>query len=236
LVCTAKCELIYLMEFSSISPFFPSIIRGLYTTVLLTVISSVFGSAIGLFLFIVLIRKAADFPFLLATAFVEVVRAVPPLVWLIWAYFVLPIAVGVRLDGFLCAAIVFSIIYGAFAADIFRGARASVPTGIIESALAIGMSDRQLKRHVLGTEVLRRSFAALNAQTIGMLKMTSLASVIAVPELTYAFQLIVTQRPLPLEVYSAMAVAYCALIFPLVFFLRRLEASSLLVQEPKSYA
>lgn len=170
------------------------------------------------------------------TGFVELVRAVPPLVWLVWIYFALPLILDVTLDALTSALIVFIFYYAAFAADIFRGAIAAIPISTIEAGLAIGMTEKTVRYRVTLTEIMRRSFASLNAQTIGLLKMSSLASIIAVPELTYSFQIILIKRPLPYEVYTGMALAYIMLIFPTVWFLRWIEGKPAFQLNPVSNA
>lgn len=224
------------MNLSILEPFVSSIVNGLKVTLYLTMVSVILGTVFGMALSTCLDKSRSTFLRYPATVFVEVVRAVPPLVWLIWVYFVLPLLINVRLDATFSAGIVFTVIYAAFSADVFRGARDAIPRGTTESALALGMDDQQIHRRVIITEIIRRSFPALNGQAVGLLKMSSLASVIAVPELTYAFQIIISRRPIPFEVYTGMALAYCAVIFPLVWLLRYIEAQEHFTLEPKSHA
>lgn len=222
--------------YATLLPFWDSIARGLIYTILLTVIPTVVGSALGVLLAMLLATGRHSPAFWLVTALVEVIRGVPPLVWLVWVYFALPILLDIRFDALTAALLVFTAIYAAFSADIFRGAIAAIPKSTVDSALALGMTRGVVARRVTLTEVMRRSFAALNGQTVGLLKMSSLASIIAVPELTYSFQLILIRRPAPFEIYTGMAAAYCALVFPTVWFLRRIESSRHFTLNPVSGA
>ncbi len=92
-----------------------------------------------------------------------------------------------------------------------------------------------LLRRITIPEISRRSLPALNALSVGTLKMSSLASVIAVSELTYSAQWIITLRPKTLEVYTAVAVAYVVLIVPLVILLRYIEERPWCALNPVSH-
>lgn len=225
-----------MLNFEALAPFTDSILLGLIYTLVLTIVPTIFGTVIGLLLAPLLNKTKTSASFWLVTSVVEIIRAVPPLVWLVWVYFALPMLLDIRLNALTAALVVFAAYYSAFAADIFRGAIAAIPQATIDSALALGMNSKTLLRRVTLTEIFRRSFAALNGQTIGLLKMSSLASVIAVPELTYSFQIILVKRPLPFEVYTGMALAYILLIFPIVWILRRIEASRSFQLNPVSGA
>lgn len=223
-------------NFEALAPFSDSILTGLIYTALLTIVPTILGTLVGMVLAPALAMPKTRAPFWIVTGFVELVRAVPPLVWLVWIYFALPLMLGITLDALTSALIVFTLLYAAFAADIFRGAIAAIPNSTIEAALAIGMTEKTVLYRVTLSEIMRRSFAALNAQTIGLLKMSSLASIIAVPELTYSFQIILIKKPLPYEVYTGMALAYIALIFPTVWMLRWIEQKPTFQLNPVSNA
>ncbi|MCK6603100.1 MAG: amino acid ABC transporter permease [Bacteroidetes bacterium] len=225
------------MEFSSflaLCEFCDAILLGLGFTIILTIVPTIFGTLIGLAVSPILAADNRKLLFWLFTAIVEVIRAIPPLVWLVWIYFALPIWVGIRLNGLTSSLVVFIAIYGAYAADIFRGAILAIPKTTKESALALGMTNSMVFRRVIFTEVFRRSFPALNGQTIGLIKMSSLASLIAVPELTYSFQLIMLKKPLPFEIYTAMAICYSVLVFPSIFILRKIEDLNSIKLNPSS--
>lgn len=224
------------MNYAVFIPFTESIIEGLMVTLFITVGSTIMGTLLGLVIAPILAAPEKNASFRIMTSLVEIIRAVPPLVWLMWVYFAIPILIDIRLSPLVSAMVVFTLIYAAFAADIFRGAIRAIPKHTIDAALSIGMTPSIMRSRVIFTEIFRRSFPALNGQTIGFLKMSSLASIIAVPELTYAFQIILIKKPLPFEVYTGMALAYCAIIFPSVWLLRKVEKLNFLSLNPVSNA
>jgi polar amino acid transport system permease protein len=222
----------HIWDFSPIWENFDAILDGLRVTFLLTLLSCSIGAVAGLGAAVGLTSKT--WTSRLLTAFVELIRACPPLVMLIWMYYLLPSMTGVGLSPFSTATIVFALTFAAFSADVFRGSIEAIPPQTLESGITLGMSRSTVIRRVLIPEVFRRSFPAVNALVVSTLKMSSLASVIAVNELTYNAALILQLRPRPFEVYTAIAVAYCSVILPIVFFLRWLERQPWLSIHPSS--
>jgi polar amino acid transport system permease protein len=223
----------HVWDFSPVWDHFPVILEGLRVTFLLTLVSCAVGAVVGLVTSIGLTarRSLISVPI---TAVVELVRACPPLVMLIWAYYMLPTLTGVGFSSFATAAFVFAITFAAFSADIFRGSIEAIPPATRDSALALGMTRAMVLRRVVIPEVFRRSFPAVNALVVSTLKMSSLASVIAVGDLMYNASLILALRSRPFEIYTAIAAAYIVVIFPIVFALRWLESRPWSAVFPKS--
>jgi len=218
-------------DFSPVYQYSDAIIDGMVVTLLLTVSSCVVGTALAVPVGIGL-KSSNRIVAASVTVLVEMIRALPPLVLLIWFYYLLPVITGVGISPFATAFVVFAISFAAFAADIFRGSIESISKGTKEAAMALGMTKSTFIRRVILQEVFRRSFPSLNSLAVGTLKMSSLASVIAVNELMYSATLILSERPRPFEVYTAIALAYLCLIVPIVFFFLFLERSKWFVFEP----
>jgi polar amino acid transport system permease protein len=224
----------YTWDFSPIWEYRAVIGDGLVTTLVLTLFSCSLGALLGLLVSLALVSKAKGVR-VVTTVSVEAIRACPPLVLLIWAYYLLPVLTGFALSAMATTAIVFILVFAAFSADVYRGSIETIPRATLDSARSLGMSKKLLSRRVLIPELARRSFPALNALVVSTLKMSSLASVIAVHELTYSAQLILAQRPRPFEIYTATAAAYAVLVIPLVFFLRWAERQPRLSLNPVSH-
>jgi polar amino acid transport system permease protein len=220
-------------DFSPIWQYHDVIIRGLGVTFLITILSSIAGLVIGIVIALLLSSRLKTVS-VVTTVFTEFFRACPPLVLLLMTYYLLPTVTGVGVSSFNTALIVFSLYFAAFSGDILRSNIASIQPGAIRSYAALGLSRSQVVSRFIIPEILRRSFGALNALFISNLKMSSLASVIAVQELTYAGTLILAQRPRPFEIYIAMAAAYIAIIVPLVGLLRLVEQSRYFSYAPRS--
>lgn len=210
------------------------VLSGLATTFILTVISCGTGALGGLLLALGLVSRV-EAAKRSTTILVEAVRACPPLVLLIWAYYLLPTLTGFSFSALTTTIIVFVVVFAAFSADVYRGSIESIPKATLDSARALGMNRKLVARRVLLPELARRSFPALNALIVSTLKMSSLASVIAVHELTYSAHLILIQRPRPFEIYTATAVAYAALVIPVVLVLRWIERQPWCSLNPASH-
>ncbi len=204
-------------------------------TFFLTLVSCALGAMLGLVIAIGLSSQHWSTRHSM-TVVVELIRACPPLVLLIWAYYLMPAMTGIGLSSTSTTIIVFTAIFAAFSADIFRGSIESIPRATLDSGRALGMSKQLLIRRIFVPEVFRRSFPSVNSLIVSTLKMSSLASVIAVQELTYSAQLILAQRPRPFEIYTATAAAYCLVIFPIVFILRWVERQHWCSLNPTSHA
>lgn len=223
----------YTWDFSPVWEHRATIVNGAVTTFTLTILTCGAGTvlAIPTALGLTSARTWLQLP---VTTIVELWRACPPLVLLLWAYYLLPVATGYGFSAYTTAVICFTAIFACFAADIFRGAILSIPRMTFDSGRALGMNRLTLFKRITVPEVFRRSLPALNALSVGTLKMSSLASVISVAELTYSAQWIITLRPKTLEIYTAAAVAYVILIVPLVVLLRYIEESPWCALNPVS--
>lgn len=167
-----------------------------------------------------------------ATAFVEVVRGVPLIVFLLWIYFGLfslpAVSAGLRGLGIErheipAAILAFALCYSAFIGETYRAGIQSVDRGQEEAARALGMNRAQAMRHVVLPQAVRNVLPALGNESIALLKDTSLAMVIAVPELMMVAKQEASRSYRTLEVYSAVAVIYLVLTLILSAGQRHLE-------------
>jgi glutamine transport system permease protein len=156
-------------------------------------------------------------------AYVEAVRAVPLLVLLLWVYYGLPVVAGLRLGAFSAAVLALALSDSAFEAEIFRAGIQSVGRGQEEAADALGLSWAQKMRFVILPQALRRVLPALGNQFVYMLKMSALASVIGLPELTRKANELVVTVYRPLEIYTFLVLEYLVLILIVSAGVRRLE-------------
>ena len=144
--------------------------------------------------------------------YVEVVRAAPVLVLILWVYYGLPVVGGVAIGVFWAGVLALALSDSAFQAEIFRAGIQSVPRGQIEAARAISLTYADTMRFVILPQAIRRILPALGNQFVYMLKMSSLVSVIGMQELTRrANELVVTEYR-PLEIYTVLVLEYLALI------------------------
>jgi polar amino acid transport system permease protein len=159
-----------------------------------------------------------------ASAYVDLFRTLPILVLLVWFYFCVPIILGgFRISGFWSAVIVLSLNLSAFIAEIVRAGINAVPRVFRDDALACGLSPWDTTRFVVLPTVLRVMTPPLVGQYINTIKLSVLASVIAVPELLSRTTDMISQVYRPLEFYTALAVLFLIILLPLTLFSRWLE-------------
>ena len=150
-------------------------------------------------------------------------RGLPSLVVLVWVYFALPILTGVSMTGFQAAVLGLTLSQAAFSAEIFRAGIESIDKGQMEVARVIGMSYVLAMRRIVLPQAIRRMIPPFVNTFAGLLKFTSLASVIAVTELLHVSTNIIQLTFRPLEVYTFSAVLYLAMILPVTWLSRYLE-------------
>ncbi len=146
---------------------------------------------------------------------IEAFRCTPLLVQIVWFYYALPVLLGVQIPAVVAATLVLSLYTAAFYAEIFRGGIVSIEQGQWDAARALGLRPWRVMRQVVLPQAVRRMVPPFLNQSITQLKNTSLVSTIAVPDLLYQGTLITGDTYRPLEVYTAVALIYFALLFPM---------------------
>lgn len=191
---------------------------GLLMTIPLTLISFFLALVIAT---VVALVQFAHIPVLkqLARFYIWVIRGTPVLVQLFVVFYGLP-NLGVLIDPFPAAVLVFSINEGAYCAETIRAALESVPHGQMEAGECVAMSYLQIIWRIILPQALRTAFPTLSNSLIGMVKDTSLAANITVAEMFMQTQRIVARTYEPLVLYIEVGIIY--LIFCTV--LTRLQA------------
>lgn len=158
----------------------------------------------------------------LVRLYVELARNTPLLIQLFFIYFALP-SLGIRMSGLSAALIAMGFFGGAYLTEVLRAGVEAVPKAQIESGLSIGLSRRQLLRHVILPQAGLLSLPALFANYIFLLKETTVVSAVAVPEILYTTK---TYISLYYKTYEMLLVltGICILLFlPLSLLLAVLE-------------
>ncbi len=197
------------------------LLEGAAISVALTIGALIFGLLIGVG--IAMMRLA---PNRLLTGFAHVYcwifRGTPLLVQLLIIYTGLPL-LGIRFSVWEAALIGLSLNEGAYLSEIVRAGIISVPKGQREAALALGLRKRQVFRLVTWPQALRLIIPPLGNSVNGLLKTTSVASVISVDELLRRTQILIQERFLVLELFLVAALYYLAMTTLWDFVQRRLE-------------
>ncbi|KAA0700794.1 amino acid ABC transporter permease [Neorhizobium sp. P12A] len=199
---------------------FPALMRGLWNTLLLGIMSIIIGVPGGLV--ISLIRLYAPKPLqYLAVGYIDILRATPVLVVLILIYYALPF-LGIRLDSWTSAVMAFSIVMAAYSAEVFRSGIESVPRGQFEAAAALGIPFLVTLYKVVLPQALRIVIPPTTSNCISMFKDTSLASTVALPELLKEGQDAQALYANPSPLIGA-AIVYIILLWPMVRLVSLLE-------------
>ena len=187
------------------------LLDGLYYTIALSVTAILISIILGLL--VALPGLASQRPArLLNRVYVELVRAVPILVLILWVYYGLPQVADISISVFWAGVLALAISDSAFQAEIFRAGIQSIDRGQHEAAHSISLSYVDKMRYVILPQAIKRILPALGNQLVYMLKMSSLVSVIGMEELTRrANELVVTEYR-PLEIYTVLVLEYLVLI------------------------
>lgn len=218
----------YRWDFSVLWQYWDLFMYGLWLTVVYTVGSILFGVLIGA---LTCAARLSGWKVLslIARAYQEIFRCSPLLVQLLWFYYAFPLLVGITIDNRVAAMLTLSLYVGAFYAEIMRGGILSIDKGQREAAAAIGMSPWQSMKRIVMPQAFKRMLPAFINQSVIQFKNTSLVSVISVADLAYMAAVVNGQTYRPLESYTAMAVLYIAVLFPLTqvadWIERRMRAS-----------
>lgn len=182
------------------------LIPGLTMTIPLTILSFSIAMVIAI---IAALVQFANVRVLkqIARFYIWVIRGTPLLVQLFVVFYGLP-GVGILLDPFPAAVIVFSINEGAYCAETMRAALEAVPKGQMEAGFCVGMSYLQIIRRIVLPQALRTAFPPLSNSLIAMVKDTSLAANITVMEMFMATQRIVARTYEPLALYCEVGLIY----------------------------
>jgi polar amino acid transport system permease protein len=199
----------------------PYLLQGLWTTLWLSLLVVPLGIAGGLALAIASTQTKRRSVRIAVAVYVDLFRAFPPLVLLILIYFGSPF-LGVEFPKLVAVALGFMLNNSSYFAEVFRAGLGSIPTGQAEAARASGLSAAQTLRYVLVPQATRNVLPDLLGNVIEVIKMTSLASVVALPELLKA------ARDAQSMLYNPSPIVLCALLYlailwPLVRWLTHIE-------------
>jgi polar amino acid transport system permease protein len=186
---------------------------GLLTTLLVSTLSILLGAAIGL---VVGAGRTYGGRLLdrLLGFYVDTVRAVPVLVFLVWTYFAFPLFAGIRLSPTTAGVVALGFHLGAYVGEVIRAGLLSVRAGQMRAALALGMTPMQAIRTIILPQALVRMLPPIGSLIVIAIKDSAIASVIAVPELMRQSQILAGRTYRPFEIYTAIMLVYFCLCYP----------------------
>ena len=203
-----------------LTEYFPAMVIGFWTTIGLGLLVVVSGLSCGMILAFLRAHRVKPVSALIIV-FVDIFRAIPPLVLMVFFYFALPL-VGVEFSGFVSVWLCLSFVLAAFAEEIYWAGITSVPKGQWEAARSTGLSHLTTLVFVIIPQAVRMTIPPLTNRTITITKNTALASVVAVEEMLNVAQTAqaYTANTSPL---TLAAFGYLLIFFPLTLFTRWVE-------------
>ena len=201
---------------------FPFLLKGLWTTLWLSALVIPIGVLSGLLLALWITQTRSRTGRWVANIYVDFFRAFPPLVLLILIYFGIPFT-GWEIPKVMAVCVGFMLNNSSYFCEVFRAGIEAVPKGQTEAARSTGLTQWQTLVHVVIPQATRKVLPDLLGNCIEVVKLTTIASVVAMPELLRvardAQSLVYNPSPIILA-----ALLYLALLWPLVRWISVLEA------------
>lgn len=199
----------------------PLLLQGLRTALAVAAVAMLISLVCGLGLALMRLSRP---PFSwIAAAYINVFRGVPALVSVIWVYFGISLLIGVSFSVFQAGVIALVLLYSAFLAEIYRSALLAIPRGQREAGLALGIPTRRVFRSVTLPQATKIAVPNIGNMFIGMVKDTSVFTVIGLLEVVRVTQNIVSATFQPFVLYTAAAGLYVGVAFALDFAFRSVE-------------
>ena len=198
------------------------LLSGLTTTIYISIVSIIISIILGLLVAIPSLAKSKFLTYL-NIGYVEIVRAIPLLVLILWIYYGLPIMTGISFSPFVSGIIALSISESALQAEIFRAGLNSIKKSQWEAGSSLGLSIFRKVRLIILPQAIKNILPAIGNQFVYVLKMSSLVSIIGIGDLTRKANELVVTTYRPLEIYTFLILEYLVLILVVSFLVRKLE-------------
>jgi polar amino acid transport system permease protein len=234
----AVVALVALLVFTVSDPFkqiFLFLLDGVGVTLQVTIVSFFFILIVGMLGGLARVSSSRILSSL-ASLYVEVVRGIPVLVWLLWIWFALPqllqalgraatpalpwlgqALLNVKLNEYVAADLGLTFAYGAYMTEVFRAGIQSIPKGQMEAARSLGMNYIQAMRYIILPQAVRVILPPVGNEFVTLLKDSSLVSILAVSDLTRRGREFVATSFLSFDTFTMVALIYLILT---LFFTR----------------
>lgn len=209
----------------AVFPYLPFLLAGIPLTLVITIAAFVLGTAVSLPMAVLRLARVPVLN-LVVTWWIEFFRTTPPLVHIVWVYYVFPVMFGLRLSDVTVVVGALAASTSAQMAEVFRAGIQSIPRGQSEAATVLGLGSIQRFWYIILPQTVRLIMAPSTNTLISLMKDSSLAAIIAVPELMNRGQILSTQIYRPLEILTIVAALYFLLTYPLVIAAAALERRS----------
>ncbi|MCQ9618077.1 amino acid ABC transporter permease [Paenalcaligenes niemegkensis] len=196
----------YVFQFGPVFEAWPLLLRGVWVTIQLSVLSMVFGLIIAVLCAAAKINGNGLLRFLV-NAYIEVIRNTPFIIQLFVFFFVFP-SIGVKLNAHTAALLAMTVNLGAYASEIVRAGIESIPKGQIEAGRALSLSGVEVFRFIILKPALRAIYPALTSQFIYLMLASSVVSVISADDLTSVAASLQSLTFRSFEIYIVVTLIY----------------------------
>jgi polar amino acid transport system permease protein len=209
------------MLWQDIKDFTPILLDGATITIVITMGCLAISTVLGMVLALI---KMSSIPLLprIVGVLINIVRGLPMIVLLFYIYFVLP-DIGIQLTSLQASVLGLGFAYATYVAEVFRSGIESVDIGQFEAAKSLGMSQYKTMTRVILPQAFKVALPPYSNMLVMMLKDTSLASTIAVAEMTRAGMLLANSTFKNITIYSIIAIMYLLMSAPLMYLSSWLE-------------
>lgn len=211
--------------FSALLDDLPRLRSGLWVTVQATVLGALFALLLSFVLGLMSVGRPAV-PRGVSRVVVEFFRGTSLYVQLFWLYYAMPPLTGYELTPLLCGVVAFGLNYGAYGAEVVRGAINSVPRAQYEAAVALNMTPAQRMRRVILPQAWVRMIPPFTNLLIQLLKCTPLLWLISAADLMTVIQQLRDRTGETLPAYLTLLVAYFVLAYALTLLMNLLERAA----------
>ncbi|TSE24834.1 Glutamate/aspartate import permease protein GltK [Tepidimonas sediminis] len=201
----------------------PFVWKGLQFSVMLTVVATLGGIALGTLL---ALMRLSGRPWLAlpATVYVNGMRSIPLVMVILWFFLLVPLIIGRPIGAELSAVITFIAFEAAYFSEIVRAGIQSIPRGQVYAGQALGLTYGQNMRYVILPQAFRNMLPVFLTQTIILFQDTSLVYAIGAYDLLKGFEIAGKNHGRPIEAYLAAAVVYFVICYTLSALVKRLHA------------
>jgi polar amino acid transport system permease protein len=211
----------FVIYFKGLMHTFPLFFKGLWITILVSGVSLLAGTLLGVFCGILRTIKKWGLSRIMGF-YADYMRGVPFLVHIFIIYFILP-EVGIQLDPFPAATIALTVYAGAYISEIVAAGIQSVHKGQWEAATAYGLNPFQRLRYVIFPQAIRMILPPLVGEYVLLVKDSSIVSVIGLTDVTRVGWLTVQRIPEGLMVFGLVGILYFAVCYPMIHLSHYLE-------------
>ena len=208
------------------------LLEGVILTLKIALVSMAFAMVLGLL--VAMLRMSPIWPVrTVASLYISVFRAIPPLVFILWMYYGVTLVTGLNIEAFWSGVICLSLQYAAWLAEIYRSGLQAIDKGQREAALSTGLSRTRAFAKVIWPQAWRIIIPPMANNFVGIIKDSSLVGVIGLNELMRQSQIATSLTFRPFELYTAAMVIYIVLTLAIARLASALEqraARSLRVQ------